>query len=335
MAKGKPGETENGIIVLTGGAGFIGSCFLWKLNHEGRTNIIVVDHLDSDLKRENLKAKSFVDYFEKDDFLSAVKRGKLPANIEAIFHIGACSSTMETDLSYLDQNNFEYTKALAEWALLNRVSFYYASSGATYGDGSRGYSDEDAETLKLSPLNPYGQSKHKFDLWLINNGLSDKVVGFKYFNVFGPNEYHKEQMRSLVVKAYEQIKRDGHIRLFRSYDPEYKDGEQKRDFIYIKDAVNLMYLFYQRREVKGIYNIGSGKARTWKDLAAAIFSALGLPPKIEYVDMPEIIKDRYQYFTEADLGKLSRTGISYAFGPLEESVSDYVQNYLERGFARL
>jgi ADP-L-glycero-D-manno-heptose 6-epimerase len=268
----------NKLIILTGGAGFIGSCFLWKLNQENQKNIVVVDHLDSEVKKKNLNNKNYADYFEKDDFIRDIKKGKKPKNVSAIFHIGACTSTMETNAEYLEQNNYEYSKILAEWALKEDIEYYYASSAATYGDGSLGYSDEDMTSLKLAPLNLYGMSKQLFDLWLIANDLTDKVVGWKYFNVFGPNEYHKEAMSSLVVKAYGQIKKDGKIRLFKSYKPEYKDGEQKRDFVYVKDVVDIMFKFYQDKKIKGIYNLGTGRARTWNDLAKAIFSALDLKP---------------------------------------------------------
>jgi len=323
------------LIILTGGAGFIGSAFLWKLNQLGEKNIIVVDHDDSPVKMENLKSLAYIDYQEKDVFIKNLQDGKVSNNIKAIFHIGACSATTETDAEYLKRNNFEYSKTLAEWSLKNNIPFFYASSAATYGDGSLGYSDEDTATPKYKPLNLYGLSKQQFDLWLLENGLANKVVGFKYFNVFGPNEYHKEDMRSLVVKAYEQIKRDGKIRLFKSYKPEYKDGEQKRDFVYVKDVVELMYYFYTHPKIKGIYNIGTGQARTWNDLAGAIFSALGMKPVIEYIEMPAAIKDKYQYYTEAELKKLHRAGIGFKFTPLEEAVADYVVNYLEKSFARL
>jgi len=335
MGRRKSKKPEEGLIILTGGAGFIGSCFLWKLNQENRKNILVVDHMDSDVKKKNLDNKKYADYLEKDVFISDVKKGKKPKNVSAIFHIGACSSTMETNVDYLEQNNYEYSKILAEWALKDGIEYYYASSAATYGDGSLGYSDEDAASLKLAPLNLYGRSKQLFDLWLITNDLTDKVVGWKYFNVFGPNEYHKEAMSSLVVKAYGQIKKDGKIRLFKSYKPEYKDGEQKRDFIYVKDVVDIMFRFCQSKDVKGIYNLGTGKARTWNDLAKAIFAALDVPPKIEYIDMPESIKDKYQYFTEADMGKLGKTGLDIKFTPLEDAVADYVRKYLEKDLARL
>lgn len=322
-------RSDQSKVILTGGAGFIGSCFLWKLNQAGENIVIVVDELDSDLKKKNLEGKKYSEYLAKEDFIQKLCQGAISTQAKALFHIGACSSTMETDADYLKKNNFEYSKTLAEWALANNIPFYYASSAATYGDGGLGYSDDDSLTPKLKPLNLYGQSKHKFDAWLIENKLTDKVVGFRYFNVFGPNEYHKGEMRSLVVKAYEQIKRDGKIRLFKSYKPEYKDGEQKRDFVYIKDVVNLMYEFYHEGKVKGIFNVGTGKARTWNDLAKAIFTALDKKSNIEYIDMPELIKDKYQYFTQADLAKLKKTGINYSFTPLEEAIADYVKNYLD------
>ncbi len=317
------------IIVLTGGAGFIGSCFLSKLNQEGEKDILVVDQQDSDEKWKNLVGKDFLDFIDKQDFLDQTK----PADVKAIFHIGACSSTMETNADYLYQNNYEYSKKLAEWALDKKIPFHYASSAATYGDGSLGYSDQDDHSLKLKPLNLYGNSKQLFDVWLIKHKLSNKIVGYKYFNVYGPNEYHKGEMRSLVVKAYQQIKKDGKIRLFKSYKPEYKDGEQVRDFVYIKDVVDLMFEFYKNPQIKGIYNVGTGQSRTWNDLAKAIFSALNLEPEIEYIPMPEQIRDKYQYSTKADLKKLDKTGLNYSFRSLEDAVADYVVNYLEKGLA--
>lgn len=324
------------MIILTGGAGFIGNCFLWKLNSEGENDILVVDHMDSPIKQKNLSNKKFVDYIDKDEFIKKVERRQLKVDGgSAIFHIGACSSTTETNLNYLMSNNFEYSKTLAKFAFDNNIPFHYASSAATYGDGSLGYSDDDALTFKLKPLNLYGYSKHIFDMWLIENKLVNKAVGYRYFNVFGPNEYHKEDMRSLIVKAYEQIKRDSKIRLFKSYIPDYKDGEQRRDFVYVKDVVSIMYEFYKNKNATGIYNIGTGISRTWNDLARAIFTALKMPVNIEYIEMPESIRDKYQYFTQADLSKLKKSGIPSHFMPLEDSVFDYVNNYLEKSFAIL
>ncbi|MDD4178768.1 MAG: ADP-glyceromanno-heptose 6-epimerase [Candidatus Margulisbacteria bacterium] len=322
-------------IVVTGGAGFIGSCFVWKLNQSGEKEIIIVDQAGADKEWGNLQGKVYFDYLEKELFIGKIKAKTFDPQVKAIFHIGACSSTTEQNEAYLKKNNFEYSRILCEWALDHNIPFYYASSAATYGDGRQGYSDADAQMTNLKPLNLYGQSKQQFDLWLLENKLTDKVVGFKYFNVYGPNEYHKGDMRSMVLKGFEQAKRDGVIRLFKSYRPDYKDGEQKRDFVYIKDVIEIMYSFYTNGKVKGIYNVGTGQARSWNDLAKAIFAALGLPPNIEYIEMPEIIRDKYQYFTQADLSKLKKTGLPVKFTPLEVAVADYVKTYLNEGFKRL
>ncbi|MBI5400134.1 ADP-glyceromanno-heptose 6-epimerase [Candidatus Saganbacteria bacterium] len=335
LGRGEIDLPEDGLIILTGGAGFIGSGFLGHLNDQGEKNILVVDHDNSPVKMANLAEKSFTDYQEKDVFIRQIERGACTKKVKAIFHIGACSSTLVTDAAYLLENNTRYSEILVKWALDNQLPFFYASSAAIYGNGRLGYSDEAVLVPKLQPLNLYAQSKQRFDLWLLENGLVDKVVGFRYFNVFGPNEYHKGEMRSLALKAYEQIKRDGRIRLFKSYLSQYKDGEQKRDFIYIKDAIAVMDWFYRHRQVKGIYNVGTGRARTWNDLARAIFVALGLTPSIEYIEMPQTIKDKYQYFTQADLAQLRDVGCRPECYSLEAAVADYVKNYLEKGLARL
>ena len=311
-------------IIVTGGAGFIGSCCLRKLNREGVNDILVVDSLGKDDKWRNLNGKEFQDYIEKETFLSLVREDKLDKKTDAVIHLGACSDTTETDAGYLAENNYAYSRELARWALQNKVLFLYASSAATYGDGRLGYNDADETSLKLRPLNMYGFSKHLFDLWLIRNGLSDKVTGFKFFNVFGPNEYHKGDMRSMVYKGLEQVKQEGEISLFQSYRPDYKDGEQKRDFIYVKDAVNIIYYFLTHPGKKGIYNVGSGKARSWNDLAHAIFSALAKTPRIRYIDMPARLQGQYQYFTEAEIEKLRKAGYQDPFFELEEAVKDYI-----------
>ena len=311
-------------VIVTGGAGFIGSCCLRKLNREGVNDILVVDSLGKDDKWRNLNGKEFQDYIEKETFLSLVREDKLDKKTDAVIHLGACSDTTETDAGYLAENNYAYSRELARWALQNKVLFLYASSAATYGDGRLGYNDADETSLKLHPLNMYGFSKHLFDLWLIRNGLSDKVTGFKFFNVFGPNEYHKGDMRSMVYKGLEQVKQEGEIRLFQSYRPDYKDGEQKRDFIYVKDAVNIIYYFLTHPGKKGIYNVGSGKARSWNDLAHAIFSALDKTPRIRYIDMPDRLQGQYQYFTEAEIEKLRKAGYQDPFFELEEAVKDYI-----------
>ena len=316
------------MIILTGGAGFIGSCFLWKLNEESINDVIVVDNIDSIEKQRNLKQKRFQDYIHKDDFLSLAEKGKL-SRPEYVVHMGACSSTTLTDADYYMNNNYEYSRSLAGWALTQKAPFLYASSAATYGDGSSGYSDADENTKRLQPLNMYGYSKHLFDLWVLNSGLADKVTGLKFFNVFGPNEYHKEDMMSVICKAFPQVRDEGRIRLFRSYREDYADGGQKRDFIYVKDAVEVMYHLFCNPGKTGIFNLGTGQARSWNDLARAMFDALEKECVIDYIEMPETLRDKYQYFTEADMTKLKETGYEPVFRPLEESVKDYIA-YLDK-----
>jgi ADP-L-glycero-D-manno-heptose 6-epimerase len=251
--------------------------------------------------------------------------------IEAFFHLGACSSTTEKDATYLIRNNFEYTKKLALFALKNSARFIYASSAATYGDGNRGFSDDEAGLCDFRPLNMYGYSKQLFDLWAWRRGILGKMVGLKYFNVFGPNEYHKGDMRSLVVKAFEQIKSTGEIGLFKSYRSEYANGEQMRDFVYVKDAADMTLHFLNHKAASGIYNVGSGMANTWNRLASAIFEALGKPTRIDFLDMPDTIREKYQYYTCADISKIRKAGYKKEITPLENSVEDYVTNYLLNG----
>ncbi len=312
------------MFIVTGGAGFIGSCLVKRLNQEGIEDILIVDHLGLTEKWRNLTNKLFADYLEKDTFLSLIEKNGLDKKVEAVFHLGACSSTTEQDASYLLKNNYQFSKVLAKWSLAKKIPFIYASSAATYGDGSQGYADNEAEIQKLRPLNMYGYSKQLFDLWILRNKLMDKIVGIKFFNVYGPNEYHKGDMRSLVVKAFEQIQKEKKIRLFKSYKPEYKDGEQKRDFLYVKDAIEIVMEFFKKPKIRGIYNLGSGVAKTWNDLANALFKALGQKPNIEYIEMPEILRDKYQYFTQADLKKLRAAGVQHKFMDLDGAVADYV-----------
>jgi ADP-L-glycero-D-manno-heptose 6-epimerase len=320
-------------IIITGAAGFIGSALAWRLNTLGRKNLILVDELGKTDKWKNLVPLSYSDYVEKDDFLRRLQEGAYDdLDVEAVLHMGACSATTEMDASYLARNNFEYSKILAEWCLdrANPVRFIYASSAATYGEGEQGYRDDEALLPKLRPLNPYGYSKHMFDLWNQNNGTLDKVVGLKFFNVFGPNEYHKGDMRSMVVKAYGQIKESGRVRLFKSHRPEYRDGEQVRDFVYVKDTVDMTLFFLNPGIRGGIYNVGTSKARTWLDLMNALFKAMGREPQIDFIPLPDALRDRYQYHTEADIGKLRAAGYSYPITSLEEAVADYTR-YLEAG----
>ena len=315
--------------IVTGGAGFIGSALIAALNKRQITDILVVDELGTDRKWKNLRNLSFTDYVEKDDFLEMVIEDKLDSSIDAFFHLGACSDTTETNASYLIKNNYEYSKLLAQWATADNIRFIYASSAATYGDGSAGFSDDQEKIEILRPLNMYGYSKHLFDLWARRTGLLKKIVGLKYFNVFGPNEYHKADMRSFCIKAFEQITSTGKVRLFKSYKPEYADGEQKRDFIYVKDAVDMTLFFYDNPQLSGLFNIGTGKARTWNDLVKAVFAAMGKELNIEYIEMPESIRNQYQYFTEANITKLQKAGYNKETTPLEDAIKDYVQSYLQ------
>jgi ADP-L-glycero-D-manno-heptose 6-epimerase len=318
------------MIIVTGGAGFIGSALIAELNRRQISDILVVDELGADQKWKNLRNLSFADYVEKDDFLEMVIEDKLDGPVDVVFHLGACSDTTQTNASYLVKNNYEYSKLLAQWATDADIRFIYASSAATYGDGSAGFSDDEEKIEVLKPLNMYGYSKHLFDMWARRAGLFSKIVGLKYFNVFGPNEYHKGDMMSFVVKAFEQIKTTGKVRLFKSYQPEYADGEQVRDFLYVKDAVNMTLFFFDNPYINGIFNIGTGETRTWNDLVIAVFVGMGRKPHIEYIEMPASIRNQYQYFTQADLSKLRRAGYSKQVIPLEDAIRDYIQNYLEK-----
>lgn len=318
------------MIVITGGAGFIGSAMAWKLNESGREDLWIVDALDSTDKWKNLVNRRFQEYSDSKDFFARIESDSLPATIEAIVHMGACSSTTETDSNFLMENNYHYSRRLAEWCLARGVRFIYASSGATYGDGQAGYSDEDPVTLGLKPLNMYGYSKQLMDLWALRTGAAQRIAGLKFFNVFGPNEYHKAEMRSVVHKAFGQIQQTGKVRLFKSCRPEYRDGEQVRDFVYVKDVVEVISWLLEQPGVNGIFNVGTGQARTWKDLARAVFKAMEKPEAIEYVEMPESLRDRYQYRTEASLDKLKKSGYPGGFQTLEAGVQDYIRNYLQQ-----
>jgi len=315
-------------FIVTGGAGFIGSNIIAALNERGDDNILVVDDLGCDEKWKNLVGLKYDDYMDKDTFRAAIRDGKL-SNVSAIFHMGACSATTETNAAYLADNNYQVTRELCQFCLKNDARFIYASSGATYGEGEQGYSDADSATPRLRPLNMYGYSKHMFDLWALRHHLLGKIVGLKFFNVYGPREDHKGDMRSVVHKAYGQIRQTGAVKLFKSYKPEYKDGEQVRDFVYVKDAVNVCLFFEGRRDVSGLFNVGTGRCRTWLDLARAVFAAMNRPPNIEFIDMPETLRPKYQYHTEADVGKLRAAGYRTPFTSLEDGVRDYVQTYLD------
>lgn len=316
------------MYIVTGGAGFIGSAVVWGLNQRGFDNILIVDHLGSSDKWKNLRALKFCDYMEKDAFRSCLQ-GKRLDSVEAIIHLGACSSTTEKDASYLVDNNYNYTKELANFAISKEIRFIYASSAATYGDGSNGYSDGTACLRKLRPMNMYGHSKHMFDLYAHENGLFNMIAGLKFFNVFGPNEDHKDDMKSVVQKAYHQILESGEVKLFKSHKAEYGDGEQKRDFIYVKDAVDII-LFFLDNYHNGLFNVGTGKAETWNTLIGAVFKAMNKPVNIEYIDMPKHLRDRYQYFTQADMSSVQQLGYKKTMTKIEDAVNDYVVNYLAK-----
>lgn len=320
------------MYVITGGAGFIGSAMLWKLNSMGIEDILVVDNLSTSEKWKNLVNRRYAEYMHRDAFIDLVGRDALEKTIgdsvNAIIHMGACSSTTERDADFLMRNNLAFSKTLCLFALKKKARFINASSAATYGDGSQGFADDVSRLDDLRPLNMYGYSKHLFDLWARKNGILHSIVSLKFFNVYGPNEQHKDTMRSVVNKAFHQITETGVMRLFRSAHPEYADGGQMRDFVYVKDCVEIMNWLLENRKVNGLYNIGSGQARTWNDLVRAVFAAMHLPPRIEYIDMPQELAGKYQYFTEARMERLHQAGYLLPPHSLEQGVADYVQ-YLQ------
>jgi ADP-L-glycero-D-manno-heptose 6-epimerase len=316
-------------ILITGGAGFIGSALVWELNRRGCENIVVCDRLSTDEKWKNLVPLKFADYIDGNDLLQAVLHS--PAKLghfDHVLHLGACSATTERDADYLMRNNYEFTKQLCQWSLANQTRFVYASSAATYGDGAHGMDDQMPDIHALRPLNMYGYSKHLFDLHARREGWLPNIVGLKYFNVYGPNEDHKADMRSLVHKACGQILATGKVQLFKSHRPDYKDGEQMRDFLYVKDAIRMTLHLAETPSAGGLFNLGSGAAHTWVELATAIFTALGKEPNIEFIDMPAHLQSKYQYYTCADITKLRGSGFHTEITPLAEAVRDYVQGYL-------
>lgn len=324
------------MIAVTGGAGFIGSVLVWALNEAGEKNLLLVDQkMKGSPKAKNLAKRVYSEYAESDEFLTGLESGRWDGKLKAIFHMGACSDTTEMDVDFLRKNNTEYSRRVAEWCLRTGAYLAYASSAATYGDGELGFSDDDRKTPSLKPLNPYGQSKLDFDNWVLKNGHEKRLIGYRFFNVYGPNEYHKGGMRSLAQKGYEQIRDTGKLKLFKSYKKEYHDGGQKRDFVYVKDVIDAMLWFHKNSAHKGIFNIGSGRAQSWNDLAHGLFHAMGVKPRIEYVEMPENLKNQYQYFTEADLTKLRSAGCPTVFLSVEHGVHDYVKNYLSKKDAYL
>ena len=320
-------------IIVTGAAGFIGRNVVEELNRRGETDLILVDDLGVNKegqpeKWKNLVGLRYEDIVSPEEFLGLLEQGEF-ANARALIHLGACSATTEKDADFLLRNNYQYTRVLCNWSLEHEVRFVYASSAATYGDGAQGYDDDDAVTPTLEPLNMYGYSKHMFDLWALKHDLFKNIVGLKYYNVFGPFEDHKGDMRSVVSKSYEQIRAVGSVKLFKSYRPEFKDGEQMRDFIYMRDAVDVTLHFAMQPfdAPGGLFNCGTGEPRTWVDLVTAVYTAMGLEPKIEFIEMPEQLQGKYQYFTQSKVGKLRAAGYTKPFTSLEDGVKDYVQGY--------
>lgn len=323
-------DISRGRVAVTGGAGLIGSAVVWALNRRGIDDVLVVDRLDRSEKWRHLVPLAVSDYEEADAFLETLEqRPAAYGTIGTLLHFGACSSTTETDAGYLLENNYGYTKRLAHVAAANGMRFVYASSAATYG-GLEDHLSEDLDLRSLRPLNAYAFTKHLFDVYAARTGLSQRSCGIKYFNVFGPNEDHKGDMRSVVLKAFEQISATGSVKLFKSYRPEFADGEQRRDFIYVKDAAE-MTLFLAESGTTGLVNVGSGEANTWLSLVRPIFRALGVPERIDFVDMPEHLRGKYQYSTQARIDRLRDAGYDRPVTPLADAVTDYVAEYLIPG----
>ncbi|MDX1651774.1 MAG: ADP-glyceromanno-heptose 6-epimerase [Brumimicrobium sp.] len=315
------------MIVVTGAAGFIGSCLVSKLNDLGITHIILVDEFNNTQKEHNLVGKKFVKRIDRKEFIDWLKEHG--DKIEFVFHLGARTDTTEFDKNVFDELNLNYSKAVWRWCTHHQVPMIYASSAATYGMGEHGFVDDHFIVEQLKPLNPYGESKNDFDKWVLKQHTHPPFwAGVKFFNVYGPNEYHKGRMASVVLHAFRQIMRTGEMKLFRSHNPKFDDGEQRRDFIYIKDVLNILYFLMSKKPKNGIYNLGSGKARTFLDLTKITFSAMNRERNISFVDTPEDIRDKYQYFTEATINKLIEVGYEDGFHTLEQGVTDYVKNYL-------
>lgn len=315
------------MIVVTGAAGFIGSCMVEKLNKEGHNDLIIVDDFSREEKRANWESKHFAQAIERHQFIEWLDvNGE---KIDFIYHLGARTDTAEFDYDLLNELNVDYSKAIWKAAAKFNIPLVYASSAATYGLGEFGYKDDNDLAYKLKPLNPYGESKNEFDIWAQEQDTQPHSwKGVKFFNVYGPNEYHKGRMASVIFHTYNQVKKTGAMKLFRSHNPNYKDGEQLRDFVYVKDVVDVLWFFYAHQEQNGLYNLGTGQARSFKDLATGTFHAMELQPNISFIDTPKDIRDKYQYFTEADMTKLRRLGYSKPFYTLEAGIDDYVRNYL-------
>jgi ADP-L-glycero-D-manno-heptose 6-epimerase len=316
------------VIAVTGAGGFIGSVLVWLLNERGKSDIIVVDTDRAAGGYRNLAHLEFSTYRDHESFITGLEQGELDGQLDGIIHMGACSDTTELDWDYLKKNNYEYTMRLARWSVKHKKRFVYASSAATYGDGSSGFSDKHGTINRLKPLNLYGESKQLFDQWAYRKRLLRHMVGLKYFNVYGPNEYHKGNMRSMVHKCFCQIAETGRVQLFKSNHEGFGDGEQVRDFIYVKDAAKITLYAYENGHINGIINCGTGIPRSFNDLAKGVFAAMGSEERIEYVEMPQNLTKQYQSYTKAEIGKLREFGYQEEMYSLEKGVTDYVKNYL-------
>lgn len=318
------------MIVVTGAAGFIGSCLVSKLNDLGIRRVVIVDKFSNDIKEHNLVEKKFLARIERDEFIEWFDENG--DEVDFVFHIGARTDTTEFDKEIFDRLNLNYSKSVWKLATKHKIPLVYASSAATYGLGENGYFDRHDIVERLKPLNPYGDSKNDFDKWVLNQHQSPPFwAGLKFFNVYGPNEYHKGRMASVIFHAYKQILHTGGMKLFKSHNPEYENGEQKRDFIYVKDVVDVCVFLMNNKPTSGLYNLGTGEARTFNELARYTFDALNLNHNISYIDTPIDIRDKYQYFTEAKMNKLIEAGYTKGFYSLEHGIKDYVRNYLIDG----
>ena len=318
------------MIVVTGAAGFIGNNMVAKLNMEGYTDIIVVDDFSRADKNKNLEGKTYSAHVHRDVFMHWLENNE--KKVDAVFHIGARTDTTEFDQKVFDRLNLNYSKKVWNACTQYDIPLIYASSAATYGRGEKGYRDDHNLVSDLKPLNPYGESKNEFDKWVLQQHQAPPFwAGIKFFNVYGPNEYHKGRMASVIFHAFNQIKETGKMKLFRSHRPDFANGEQLRDFIYVKDVVKILYYLMQHKPENAIYNLGTGKARTFNDLTVGVFNALGQEPDMGYIDIPLDIRENYQYFTEADISKLRAAGYDHPFHSLEEGIGDYVKHYLVPG----
>jgi ADP-L-glycero-D-manno-heptose 6-epimerase len=315
------------MIIVTGGAGFIGSVLVNEFTKNPSNEVLVVDKFTKPNKWRNIARSNFVEFEDRDFFINNLDKID-HTKVQIVLHMGACADTTEFDMDHLMSVNYEYSKVLCNWCVKNEIRFIYASSASVYGDGAKGFDDDDAKTMELEPLNPYGFSKLLFDKWVIRNHLVNKVVGLRFFNVFGPNEYHKNQMSSVIYKCFPMAKKEGVVKLFKSHIKDVENGGQKRDFVYIKDVVSVIDFILKNKNIAGIFNLGTGKARSFNDLATATLTALDKKPIIEYFDMPCEIRNKYQYFTESNNSKLIASGYKKGFIELEDAVSDYIKNYL-------